>query len=577
MKKVLALMILSLASLASLGLAQTPPAKPAPAAPAPAAPAAKAAPATELEKKVDEVSRLVQAGKTAEALQRLQALEKDPATPPPVHALAGVLYLELGKPQEALAVLKPLADPEDAQPAVLYQAGRAALALGKRDVAKVYFTRSVLKEPASPAARELGLLTAQDGKVVEAYSMLHPWALRNPTDADARLMAANLALTLERPDEAAEMLVGQPENDPAIRLLQGRVRVQKKDGPGAVVLLQPLLANHPKGMDLELRRDLAEAQMLAGKPAEAVALLQGRTQGHPALVLALARAQRQAGDAAAAMATLQPVAAKIPADPEVLGDPRPAAAIALEYGSLLLDAGRAVEALPFLDKAARYNQRSAEAWKTLARGLDANGKKEAARNARARAEEVSRTPVRIAVVPAASLGAAAAGAAAASPGPATPQAQQVPISPAVQNALTLMSKGQLDGALASVRQEIGLSNDPQARLLEVRILLTQKKSAEALKAAEAALKTDPNNPDYIYLRGAVEMSLQQYSAAEVDLRKALELSPRHTGAMSDLAVLLMNVNKKDEARRLLKEVLEINPQDKNAAANLHRLDAEARQ
>jgi Flp pilus assembly protein TadD len=571
MKKVLALLILSFTTLALAAVAQTPP-----ATPAPAAPAAKAAPPTELERKVQEVSRLIQAGKAAEALPRLQALEKDPATTPPVRALVGVFYLELGKAQEARAVLKPLADPEDAQPAVLYQAGRAALALGKPDEAKVYFTRSVLKEPASPAARELGMLTARDGKVVEAYSMLRPWALRNPTDPDARLIAANLALTLERPDEAAELLVGQPEKDPAIQLLQGRVQVQKKNGPGAVALLQPLLANHPKGMDLELRRDLAEAQMLAGKPAEAVALLQGRAEGHPTVLLALARAQRQAGNAAAAMATLQPIAAKIPADPEVLADPRPAAAIALEYGSLLLDAGRAAEAFPYLDKAARYNQHNPEGWKTLARALDALGKKEAARNARTRAEEVSKPAMRVAVVPAGSFGTPVPGAA-PEPGTAPPQPAMLPVSPGLQNALTLMSQGQLDGALAAARQEIGISNNPQARLLEVRILLSQKKSAEALKSTEAALKGEPNNPDYIYLRGAVEMSLQQYSAAEADLRKALQLAPRHTGAMSDLAVLLMNVNKKDEARRLLQQVLEINPQDKNAAANLERLNTEARQ
>src|SRR6185312_11419670 len=240
-----------------------------------------------------------------------------------------------------------------------------------------------------------------------------------------------------------------------------------------------------------------------------------------------------------------------------------ASAIALEYGTLLLDAGRAAEALPFLDKGARYNPRNADAWKTLARGLDANGKKEAAHNARLRAEEASKPVTRAATV----VGGAA---------PA-PQPEQIPLSPALQNALTLMSKGQLDGALAAVRQEIGVSNDPQARLLEVRILLTQKKAQEALKSTEAALKTNTNNPDYIYLRGAVEMSLQQYSAAETDLRKALQLSPRHTGAMSDLAVLLMNVNKKDEARRLLQQVLQINPQDKNAAANLERLNTEARQ
>ncbi|MFY9823951.1 MAG: hypothetical protein WAM82_21410, partial [Thermoanaerobaculia bacterium] len=366
MKRVPALLILSLASLGSAVHAQTPPAKPAPTAPAPAAPSPKAPPATELEKRVQEVTQLIRAGKTAEALPRLQALEKDPATPPPYHALVGALYLELGKAQEAMAALKPLADTQDAQPAVLYQAARASLALGRVDEAKIYLTRSLVKEPASPAARELGMLMAREGRVVEAYAMLRPWSLHNPTDSDARLIAANLALTLERPDEAAEMLVGQPEKDPAIQLLQGRVRVLKKDGPGAVALLQPLLANHPKSMDLELRRDLAEAQMLAGKPAEAVALLQGRAEGHPALILILARAQRQTGNAAAAMATLQPVAAKIPADPEVLGDPRPASAIALEYGSLLLDAGRAAEALPFLDKGARYYPRNPEAWRMLA-------------------------------------------------------------------------------------------------------------------------------------------------------------------------------------------------------------------
>ncbi|HSS49364.1 MAG TPA: tetratricopeptide repeat protein [Thermoanaerobaculia bacterium] len=576
MKKVLALLILSFASLGLAVQAQTPPAKPAPAAQAPAAPAPKAAPPTELEKKVQEVSRLIQAGKTAEALPRLQALEKDPAATPPVHVLVGVFYLELGKAQEALAVLKPLADAEDAQPAVLYQAGRAAQALGKVDEAKIYFTRSVLKEPASPAARELGMLTAREGRVVEAYSMLRPWALRNPTDPDARLMAASLALTLERPDDAAQLLVGQPEKDPAIQLLHGRMLVQKKDGPGAVAVLQPLLANHPKGMELELRRDLAEAQMLAGKPAEAAALLQGRAAGHPALTLTLARAQRQTGNATAALATLKPMAEKIPDDPNTLGDPRSAAAIAQEYGSLLLDGGRAADAVPYLDKAARYNPRNPEAWKTLARGLDAAGKKDEAVRARAQAEVAAKPPAPRTPPNAAPGAPAAAGAAAKAAPPAGTPAEE-PMSPGLQNALRLMSQGQLDGALTAVRQETAASKDPRARFLEVKILLAQRKPQEALTSVEAALKTDPNNPDYIYLRGAVEMSLQRFSSAEQDLRKALQLSPRHTGAMNDLAVLLMNVNKRDEAKSLLEQVLKINPQDQMAAANLERLRSEAQQ
>ncbi|HEX4959237.1 MAG TPA: tetratricopeptide repeat protein [Thermoanaerobaculia bacterium] len=567
MKKVLTLLILSAVSLGAALRAQAPPPAKPPAASAPAAPAA-AAP-SELEKKVEEVTRLIQAGKTAEALPKLQALEKDPAATPPVHALVGVLYLEMGKAAEGLAVLKPLADSEDAQPAVLYQAGRAELTLGKRDDAKVYFSRSLLKEPASPAARELGMLTAQDGRVVEAYSMLRPWALRNPNDRDARLMAATLALTLERPDDAAELLVGQPENDPAIRLLHGRVLVQKKDGPGAVALLQPLLANHPQGMELEVRRNLAEAQLLAGKPAEAVALLQGKTGDHPALVLLLGRAQRQAGNAAAALATLQPLAEKLPSDPNVLGDPRPAAAIALEYGTLLLDAGRAAEAMPYLDKGARYNPRNPEAWKTLARGLDATGKKEESRNALARAAEAAKPPApRSAAAPAGTQ--TVAGGIAPPPAPGA-QPPGEPLSPGLQNAMRFLAQGQLDSALTAVRQELGVSKDSRARLVEVRILLMQKKQGEALKSVQAALEKDPNNPDYIYLRGVVQMALSHFSSAEQDLRKALQLSPRHTGAMNDLAVLLMNVKKTAEARSLLEQVLKINPQDQMAAANLERL------
>jgi predicted Zn-dependent protease len=198
MKKVFALMILFV--MAAAVLAQAP-----------------AAPPSELEKKVQEVTKLVQAGKVAEALPKLDALEKDPAATPPVHALVGVLYLELDKAQQALAVLKPIADAEDAQPAVLYQAGRAAMALNKPDEAKIYFTRSVVKEPASPAARELGILTAREGRVVEAYSMLRPWALRNPSDRDARLLASTLALTLDRPDDATQ--AGKPAE--AVALLQG--------------------------------------------------------------------------------------------------------------------------------------------------------------------------------------------------------------------------------------------------------------------------------------------------------------------------------------------------------------------
>jgi predicted Zn-dependent protease len=557
MKK--ALVSLSLFLLAApLLTAQAPPAQtPAAAAPAGQQPAAPA-----LDKRVQEAIALAQAGKPSDALAKLQALPQEAVTPR-VQSLIGALDLQVNKPQEALAILKPLADAEDAEAAVLYNAGRAALLLGQVDEARTYLTRSVFKQPASPAARDLGFITARDGRVVEAYSMLRPWALRNPEDVDARVMAASLALQLERPDDAAQLLTGLPADQPALQLLRGKVLVQKKDGPGAEALLRPLFVKHPEGMDLEIRRTLAEAELLAGHPAEAVQLLDGRTAGHPTLVLLLARGQRQSGNAAAAAATLKPLAEKLPENAAGLGDPRPAAGIAMEYGSLLMAGGHAQEAVPFLEKATRYHPQNPDTWKGLAGALEASGRKEDARKAQAQAEQAAKPPAKPA--PAAAEPAPTAGAAAAA---------EAPLSEGLQNALRLAGQGQTEQALTAARQEAGISKDPRPRMLEVRLLLQLRRPEEAMKAVEAALQTDANNPDYLYLRGAVEMSLQRPASAEQDLRKVLQLAPRHTAAMNDLAVLLMNLNKKEEARSLLEQVLKINPQDQTAAANLQRLKSE---
>jgi predicted Zn-dependent protease len=562
MKKILALF---LALLAMPLLAQTPQTPQKPQKPQ-TSPAGKPSPG--LDPRVQEALKLAQAGNAAAALEKLRALEKDPAATPPVLSLIGALYLQLNKPQEALAVLKPIADRDEAEPAVLYNAGRAALLTGDVEQGRTYLTRSVLKEPASPAARDLGFLTARDGRVVEAYSMLRPWALRNPKDTEARVMAASLALQLERPDAAAELLAGLPEADPAIRLLRGKVLVQKKDGPGAVALLQPLLANHPPGMELEVRRSLAEAELVAGRPAEAVKLLEGRAGNQPALVLLLARAQHQSGNAAAAMATLKPLADQLPKT-GVPGDPRPAAGIALEYGTLLLEAGKPQEAGPFLEKSTLYYPRNPEAWKTLARALDASGRKEDAQHALAEGEAAARPPTK----PETAKPEAAAAPQTTAAAPVLPVR---PMGEGLEKALRLMGQNQLEPALAAVRQEIGISKvpDPRARIVEMRLLLGLKRNDEALKLAETLLKDEPNNADYLYLKGATEMALARLGAAEQDLRKVLQLAPNHTGAMNDLAVLLMDLNKKQEARQLLERALKLNPQDRMAAANLQRLKSE---
>jgi Flp pilus assembly protein TadD len=548
--------------------AQTPPAagsQPVQAQPAQApagAPVQPAAPAAPADPVMDEALKKVEAGDVAGAVQFLEGRRNELKVPS--FSLLGALYLQLNRPQDALAVLKPLADLEGANPAVLYNASRAAAAVGQTENARTYLVRSALQAPASPAARDLGFAMMREGKVVEAYGLLAPWAMRNPQDGDARLMAASLALVLERPDEAETLLAGLSADDPAIRLLRGRALAQKGSGKEAVALLKPLLDKHPQGMDLEVRRALAEAYLAAGEPAPTLQLLQGHTGNHPGLVLLLARAQRKSGNATAALATLKPFADKIPADPAKIGDPRPAVGIALEYGSLLVEAGRAKEAVPYLEKATTLHPQGPEAWKGLAQALDAAGRKEDAQKARAKVEEIAQAAARPAVPP---PPAPAQGSAPQQTAPAQPV-----MSEHMQEALRMMAQGNSQKALEAVQQEIkAVPSDLRPRVIEVQLLLVLQRYVEALQAAEAALQLQPNNPDLIYQRGVVQMSRKEMAAAEKDLRRALEIAPRHTAAMNDLAVLLISTGRASEAKALLEQVLKINPQDQMATRNLEQL------
>ncbi|HXU29964.1 MAG TPA: tetratricopeptide repeat protein [Thermoanaerobaculia bacterium] len=540
------------------------------AAPAPQAGTAPAAPtASPLDKPVFDAIEKYKAGDAPGALAILEPHKGELTGQRPLLALLGALYLDSGKPQPALEILAPLAAAADADAPVLYNTGRAELALGKIAEARRDLARSVAIEPASPASRELGLLFAREGQIVEAYRSLRPWSIRSPRDSEARLTAAMLALQLERPFEAEELLIGQKADDPAIRLLSAKVAIQKGDGPAALALLQPIAAKHPPAMDLEIRRTQAEAYLLADSPAEALALLRGKSGNVPALALLLARAQRQTKDAAGALATLKPFADKLPTDPAAAGDPRPAAAIAVEYGQLLAAQGKAPEGLVFLERATKLNPVSPEAFRAYGDALTAAHRAEEARAPLAKAQELAagRAKARAEAEKAAQeFRAAVTETTTAPPKPA------VPASPEMQEAMRKMATGDQAGAIAAIHKRVvAVPGDVVARALEVRLLLSSKRYTEALAAADAALRQAPQNPDMIYQHGAVQMALGHVGDAELDFRRAIAIDAKNVAAMSDLAVLLSVQNKKPEAEQLLRRVLEINPRDVNAKQTLDAL------
>lgn len=530
------------------------PAEPAPAGEA-EAPKKELTPA---EARFKEALDLIGKGDAAGTLRILEELRRQNQATPPMLSLLGAVYLQENRPKDAMDVLRPLADSQEADPAVLYNAGRAALALGQDEAGQKYLERSVEKMPLSPAGRELGLMLSRQGKVIEAYKLLRPWALQDD-DLETRLIGATLALRLERPVEAEEILAGLPEKEPAIQLLRAQARIQRGDGKAALALLQPLEKSHPANFDLEIRRSLAEAHLLAGDPAAALKVLQGHTGNHPGLILLVAKAQRQSGNAAAARATLKPLVDQIPADGKGLGDPRPAAGVAVEYGRLLLASGDVQGAVPLLEKATRLHAGSREAWEVYAEALTKAGRAQDAAQAKQKAEQIA--------------AAASAPIPSAPARPAPAQAQQAEaLTPNLTEALRLMAAADYEKALVAVRRELAASpSSARARMLEVQLLLRLKRFPDALKAAEASVQADPANPDFVYQRGAVQIALRKMSEAEKDLRKTLEMAPRHTAAMNDLAVVMMMQNKPGEARRLLEQVIALNPNDQNAKASLENL------
>ncbi|HWN43597.1 MAG TPA: tetratricopeptide repeat protein [Thermoanaerobaculia bacterium] len=520
------------------------------------APAAPKRPLTPAETRFQEALALIEKGDAAGTIRILEALRQEKQATPPMLSLLGAVYLQEKRAKDALDVLRPLADSQETDPALLYNAGRAALALGQAEVGQRYLERSVSKMPLSPAGRELGLLLSRQGRIIEAYRLLRPWALRD-NDLETKIIGANLALRLERPAEAEEILSGLPEKEPAIQLLRAQARIQRGDGKAALALLQPLEKNHPASFDLEVRRSLAEAHLVAGNPAAALQVLQGHTGNHPSLILLAAKAQRQSGNAQAAMTTLKPLVDQIPADGKVVGDPRPAAGVAVEYGRLLLGSGNAANiagAVSLLEKATRLHPGSREAWEVYAEALTAAGRAQDAAQAKQKAKEI------------------ADAATAPAPAPARPAQQAEALTPNLIEAERLLAGGDSEKALAAARREIAANpSSVRGRAMEVQILLRLKRFPEALKAADAAVQADPKNPDFIYQRGAVQIGMRKLSEAEKDLSKALEMAPRHTPAMNDLAVVKMLQNKPAEAQKLLEQVLAINPNDQNAKASLENL------
>ncbi len=492
----------------------------------------------------------VRANDLAGAIELLEPA-RDAGTATPVDlGLLGTLYLETGNPSAAFEVLRPMADQAASDAAVLFNAGRAALQVGEAALGERYLERSVSMMPVSPAARALGLLRANQGRTVQAFQLLRPWALRNPDDNEARLAAAALALRLDRPKEAGPLLADLPDSQPRVRLLRGQLLIQQGDVRSALLVLEPLLEKHPPELKLDLFRITADAYLNVGRAEDAVKLLKDQINSEPRSMLLYAEALYRTGDVEAAVAILAPHAEA--AIKESL-DARPLMLQTIvDYGRMLVAAGRHGDAVTYLAKATTEAPNRALAWKNYGEALMGSGQRDEAKTALARFQELTQAETE-----------------------SRREAEKIandPVAQSLARASAAFSAGEGDKGWALLQREIAISpGDLRPRLFLTQALARLGRVDEALASAQASVAAFPDQPDAIYLRGAIQLAQNERDRAEQDFRRALELFPDHVAAMSDLGVLLTNQGQNAEARRLFERVLELRPEDKRAAESLAQL------
>lgn len=491
----------------------------------------------------------LQAGDAAGALAVLEPAHKAGRSSAVDRSLLGSIYLELTRPGDALAVLRPLADAEQADPAVLYTAGRAAREVGDLVLAAGYLERSIAIVPRSPAMKELGMLRAAQGRPLVAYRMLRSWVQLQPADGEGRAAAAALALQLERPAEAEELLTGLDASDPRVGLLVGQLLIEKGDPRGALGVLEPLVPSHPAAMTFDLFRLVADAYIQTGRAADAVTLLEGGPKG-PRLALLYAEALHRTGDVDGALEALRPLAEPLLATER--RDDTGTRPIALEYGRLLVAAGKGALAIPYLELATTLEPNDPVGWKSLADARMAAGRLEEAKQALARFRELSEADT-------------------------TSRRQEAltrkdPLLRALVEANAAMERGEHEQALGRIRRELALDPDTRLRILEARCLLALGR-ADEMKAIVARLaERQGGEPDVLYLQGVVRLISEDRPGAEKLFRQAIAKAPEHVAALSDLAVIARVDGRKDEARQLLQRILELHPEDKATQAALAGLD-----
>lgn len=230
-----------------------------------------------------------------------KALKLSPKLPLATRLLADT-HLRSGNAERALALLLPLIDLPAAGAGELALAAQAYMQLGNLAKAEAYFARAAKSNPADPRPSvALALAQLMKGNAEAGFSQLEALAASDKTTyADLALISARL----QRSDSAAalkalERLQVKEPDKPLPHLIRGRIALLRKDVTAARASFEQALLKDP--VYFPAVEDLANLDVLQKQPGAArkrYELLLSRQPGNYRALLAVAQLRQAAGDSA---------------------------------------------------------------------------------------------------------------------------------------------------------------------------------------------------------------------------------------------------------------------------------------
>ncbi len=155
--------------------------------------------------------------------------------------------------------------------------------------------------------------------------------------------------------------------------------------------------------------------------------------------------------------------------------------------------------------------------------------------------------------------------------PSVSKAENPQTAPILNNLFAALKTAKNKRTALEIEQRIWLnwykSGDPDIDLLmrQARLALSERRMKEALEVADEVVKRAPNYSEGWNFRATALYINNSLDASMRDVAKVLTLEPRHFGALSGSALILLRRGKKRAALKAIKHALNIHPYLRGAA------------